>query len=108
MNRLLQRVEGDESQRGPQGRFGCARRALVSEKLRQRFERQLAKSLALREQPLLERCLVEAKPLQQLTAIEVGRTLESGRRALSDEAGQLHDIDVHGVCVQSNGIALDE
>src|SRR5438128_6336520 len=80
----------------------------MHEELRERFQRQFAESLALREQLLLERRLLRAKTLQQLTAIEVGRTLEGCRRALGDEALELGYIHVHGVHVQRDGVALDE
>src|SRR5713101_1771192 len=47
MDRLLQRVEGEEPKRRLQRRLRRTRGALVMEELRQRLERQLAQSLAL-------------------------------------------------------------
>ena len=75
MGRLLQGVEGEEPQPRLQRRLHRARGALVLEQLRQRLERDLAQTLALREEPLLERRLVKGEAFQELAAVEGGGTL---------------------------------
>ena len=108
MDRLLQGVEGEEPERRLQRRLRRPRRALVTEELRQRFQRQLAKSVALREEPLLERRLLEREAFEELAAIEGRGTFEGGRRALGDLALELDDVHVDGGRVQGNGLAVDQ
>ncbi len=105
---LLQGVEGEEPQSRSQSRLRALRGALVSKELRQRFERQLAQSLALREEPLLERRLLEGEALEQLAAIERGGSFEGGRRAFGDLALELHHVHVDGGRVQGDGLAVDQ
>ena len=78
------------------------------EELRQRFEGQLAQPLALREEPLLERRLLEGEAFKELAAIERGGAVEGGRRAFGDLALELGHVHVDGGRVQGNGLAVDQ
>ena len=80
----------------------------MTEKLRQRFERQLAKSLALREQPLLERRLLEREAFEEVAAIQRGGALERSRRALGDPALELRHVYLDGDRVQRDGFPVDQ
>ena len=108
VDRLLQGIEGEEPERRLQRRFSGLSGALVSKELRQRFERQLAQALALREEPLLERRLLEGEAFEQLAAIEGGGSFEGGRRAFGDLALELHHIHVDGGRVEGDGLTVDQ
>jgi hypothetical protein len=70
VNGLLQRVEGEEPQCGLDRCLDRARRALVREQPRQGVEGHLAQPLALPEEPVLERRLLDREPLEEVSLVE--------------------------------------
>src|SRR6266545_1170723 len=108
MDGLLQGVEREEPERRLRRRLRRLRGALMTEKLRQRFERQLTQSLALREQPLLERRLLEREAFEEVSAVQRGGALERGRRALGDLTLELGHVHVDGDRVQGDSFPGDQ
>jgi hypothetical protein len=80
----------------------------VPERFRERFERQLAKPLALGEDPLLERRFLKAESFEELAAVQRGGPFERGRRARGHVALELHHVDVHVARIEAHGLAIHE
>ena len=56
----------------------------------------LAQALTLREQPFLERRFLKRKAFEELTAVQIGRALESLGVPLADRALERDDVHVDG------------
>jgi hypothetical protein len=108
MHGLLKRVESEQAQRGLQRRLGRLRGALVKQELSERCERQLAQSLALCEEPLLERRFPYGEAVQELAVIEGSGTVESSGRTVGDQKLELDHVHVDGARVQRDALPVDQ
>ena len=82
---------------------------MVREQPRQGLEGQLPQPLALRQQPLLERRVLDSEPLEQVTPIERRRLLEPRGGAPGDQPLEDRDVDLHRTRVDRDGLSvLDE
>ena len=93
MHRFLQRVQREQSQRRLHARLGGAGPALLGEQPRQPLQRQLAQALALAQQPLLERRLVDHEAAEQIATIERAGLFQRPGRPLGHallEQGSVH------------------
>ena len=108
VDRLLQRVEGEEAQAGLDGRLGRAGALLVGEQSGERLDGELVQALALGGEPFLEGPLGERQAGQQVPAIESGDLLERGGPAVGDQALELRDVDVDDRRVEGHGRAVED
>ncbi len=108
MDRLLEWIDREEPDRGLDGRLELTPRALRGQKSLEHAEGGLAKPIALRSQPLLERRLAERHPCEQLAPIEASRPLEGSTRPLGREALEGPHIHLHAARVQPNAVTLDD
>ena len=106
MHRLLQRVERQQLQRGLHGRLTGVNLPLVREKLRERLQGQLTQPLALAQQPLLERRLVDRESAEQVALIDRAGLCERRRRALADQPLEGRGVDIHGARPQRQRVAV--
>jgi hypothetical protein len=68
---LLERVNGEQSQRRAKRRAGGALPALLGEQPREGFERQLPQPLPLGHEPVLEQRAAEGEALQEVAPVEI-------------------------------------
>jgi hypothetical protein len=88
---LLQRIDGDQLERGLDGGLR-RRRPLRGQELRQPLHGPLAQPLPLADEPFLEWRLVERDPGEELATVEVAGPLEGGRRAGRHRALELERV----------------
>jgi hypothetical protein len=106
VRRLLQRVQGEQPQRGLDRRFGRSPRAVVVQQPGQCPEGHFVKALALTAQPIFERRLLDRQSFQQVAPIERDRLRECLRRAFLHAALELEDVDADGVWIDRDQVAV--
>ncbi len=79
MHGFLERVERQQPERARHRRLDGARLLLVRHQPREPLEGELPQPLALAQQPLLERRLVERQPRQKIALVERARTFAGFR-----------------------------
>ena len=72
MGRLLEGIEGEKPERGLDGWLGGAGRALLGEQPSQSPERDFVQPLALSQEPVFERRLLDGEALEQVALVESG------------------------------------
>src|SRR5262249_4727994 len=104
MDRLLHRVEGQESRSGVHGTRSVAGPGLVREDLGQGVEGELAQACALGREPVLERPLLDAKTLEEVTPVQSESLLEALDGAANAQALEGLDVDLDGGRVEGEGV----
>ena len=103
MNRLLERIEGQQPEpRLDRGVVGPGP-ALVGEEPRQGADDQLPQPLPFRHQPLLEDRPPECQALQQIPAVEGNRLRQPLRGARPDQPLESPSVYVYGLGVEGEG-----
>ena len=108
MHGLLGGIEREESRGRLDRALGLSRLRLMREQLRQRFQRQLAQPFALGGEPLLERRLVDAEPLEEIAVVERDGALERLGGALVQEPLEERRIDLDRWRVEGDRLAFHE
>jgi hypothetical protein len=113
VDRLLQWVDGDHSQRRLERRLYVAFVALMGKELGHGLEGLFAKPLALSHEPVLELVGLARQSLEEVTSVQRNALLERGRRSVAHELLKGHGVDIdrlgkrHGVAVQPETCRID-
>ena len=106
MHRLLCWIECQQPEADAHRGLGRVRSDVMAEQLREDFHGQLAQSLPLGAQPVLERGLVDTDALEQRATVEHRRALERVRGSVGGEALESRDINVHGGRVYAHRVVF--
>jgi hypothetical protein len=106
VHRLLERIERDKPEPGPQGRLHGAGSPLGGQQRAVRLDRQLAQPLPLGHQPLFELGLLRGEPGEQVAAIDLDRLLQRLVGSRVHKLLEMHRVDVDAIRVQGDGRAL--
>ncbi len=94
VDRLLQRIERQQADRGLDGAIDLPALALEGEQPREDLERDLALPFALADEPLLERGFAQREALEEIAAVERGGPLQCLEGSHRGEALQLRDVNL--------------
>ena len=103
---LLKGIEREQTQTGPDRRLRVAS-ALVPEEPRVCRQCELAQTLALAQEPLLERRLIHLQAFEEVAAVDVRRLDESGRVAPRHEPFEPPHVHVDEGAVEDDAIDRD-
>jgi hypothetical protein len=78
----------------------------MHEELRQAVYGQLSQTLPLGDQPFLEQCSSEGEALQQVAAVKLDSFGQRVWVVHPDESPERHDVNVNGVDVEGDGVAV--
>ena len=104
MNRLLQRIERQDSERRLHGGVERLRVHVVAQQLGERLQRQLAQPLALHGAPLLEGGLADVEAIEQIAAIELGRPGQGLGRLADRRRLELDHVDADPRGIERQGV----
>ena len=106
MHRLLCWIECQQPEADAHRGLDRVRSDVMAEQLREDFHGQLAQSLPLGAQPVLERGLVDTDALEQRATVEHRRAFERVRGTVGGEALESRDINVHGGRVYAHRVVF--
>ncbi len=107
VHRLLERIEGEELERGLHGRLRRPRRPMPGEEPGQGLHRGLAQALALGQEPLLERRLLQRQARQEVALVQQPGLVERAGRPLGDEGLEDLRVDGHRLGVERHCVAVE-
>ena len=78
----------------------------MGEESRQGPDRRLVQPLALAEEPVLERGLLDSEPVQEVAAVERDRLSERRGSACGDQPLELDDVHRYSVGLERHHVAI--
>jgi hypothetical protein len=108
VNSLLQGIQPEESQRSLNGCFVEIVFHLMHKKFLCSIPRQLAKSLTLGHEPLLEHLFFHVQTFEKLTSVELSGPLKGRRGAVADELLELRNVHLYRRRGQSDRVLFED